>query len=593
MIKKLMYLLIVIVSIISACKKDILDLTPKDRITDAEYWATPNDLLLYCNSFYNNMLPRYDGFIANGLGPYSLDADMGSDNMINTTGYNNALNGERIVPAGSSGTSWGNWGQLRNVNYFLANYKRVVAQPSAINQYIGEAYFFRAWYYFGMLKTYGDLPWINKPLLPTDQDLIYGNRLKRNIVADSIISDLDKAISLLGTKSVDNQMRINKEAAMAFQSRVALFEGTWEKYHANDAFGVSGSTGTKYLEKAASVAESLINSNVYQLDNVGATNGYTNLFNQIDYSSSKEVMLWRKYSITETPKAAHNWVITLVRGGGRGLTKNLIDDYLCTDGKPITGNSLYLGDNNLLNVVANRDPRLVQTICVPDGKHVLTANAVPVIFTKPGFESATSINDKNATGYQLYKGVNTDPQMQQNISNVGFTAYPYIRYAEVLLNFAEAKAELGSIAQTDLDKSINKLRTRVGMPSLIIAGIINDSKWLFPTLSPIINEVRRERRVELSCEGYRHDDIFRWAAADKLIVGWKPKGAMKAQFNGLFTTSELNAYPADENGYIELFRNIPAMSTGYKFATTRDYLDPIPSNELTLNPKLLPQNPGW
>lgn len=590
--KKYTFILLAAVFGLLSCNKDILDLSPQDKITDAQYWTSPNDLMLYCNSFYNNNLPLANGF--NTLGPYGTDADQGSDNMILTSNYNNEINGERIVPAGAGGTAWGNWSALRNINYFIANSGRVNAPLSSVKQYIGEGYFFRAYYYFNMLKTYGDLPWVNKPLLTSDVDLIYGARLKRNIIADSIIADLDRAISLLDTKGSSNVMRVNKEIAMAFQSRIALFEGTWEKYHSGTAFGVVGSDGTKYLEKAAAVAEALINSpNGYQLDNVGVPNGYTNLFNQTDYSTSREVMLWRRYSITENPRVGHNWIVTMVRGGGRGLTKSLIDDYLCADGKPVNGNPLYKGDNTLIDVVANRDPRLSQTICVPDNQHLLTNASPTVYFTKPGFLASLAVADKNATGYQLYKGLSADPQMQQNIANVGFTGYIYFRFAEVLLNFAEAKAELGTLSQADLDKSINKLRARVNMPVLAIGAIAADPNWLFPGLTPVLNEIRRERRIELACEGFRRDDIYRWAAAGQLLRGWKPKGARRAQWNSMFTATELNAYPVDENGYIELYKNVAAMAAGYKFRVDRDYLAPVPLNELTLNPQLAPQNPGW
>lgn len=561
-------------------------MTPQDKITDAQFWKTSSDLQLYVNGFYSRMLPTYNGFST--LGIYGLDADQGSDNMILTSEYNRAINGERTVPATDGGWSWS---ELRNINYFLANYNRVQAAPAAVNPFVGEALFFRAWFYFEKMKTYGDVPWINIPLSVTDQDLIYGARLKRNIIADSILNDLDRAIALLPTKALAQGQRVNKEIAMAFQSRIALYEGTWEKYHAGTVFGVNGSDGKKYLEKAAAVSEALINSNVYQLDNAGVDFGYWKLFNQSDYSGSKEIMFWRKYSITDNPAFGNNWVITIKRGGGRGITKNLVDAYLCTDGQPISGNNLYSGDNTLLQVVANRDPRLNQTICTPDGKHTLLQSLPVEIFTLPGFTGA--ISDKTATGYQSYKGLNPDPVMQQNISNIGYTGLIYFRYAEVLLNFAEAKAELGTLTQADLDISIKKLRDRVGMPNLTISAIQNDPNWEFPELSALINEVRRERRVELAVEGFRKDDIFRWASANKRLLGWKPKGAKRDQWNGAFPASVLNAYPVDANGYIELYQNIGAMSSGYKFNLNRDYLSPVPQNELTLNPKLLPQNPGW
>ncbi|MNI73707.1 SusD family protein [compost metagenome] len=131
------------------------------------------------------------------------------------------------------------------------------------------------------------------------------------------------------------------------------------------------------------------------------------------------------------------------------------------------------------------------------------------------------------------------------------------------------------------------------MPPLVIAAIATDPNWIFPMLSPVINEVRRERRVELACEGYRRDDIYRWAAADELLVGWKPKGAKKAQFAGAIDAGTLAKYPEDANGYIEWFKSNTALTTGYRFNIDRDYLSPLPTNQLTLNPALKPQNPGW
>ncbi len=267
---------------------------------------------------------------------------------------------------------------------------------------------------------------------------------------------------------------------------------------------------------------------------------------------------------------------------------------MCKDGLPTSVSPLYKGDNTTLNLVTDRDPRLTQTIYVPDGKHIITSNQpggiANILFTVPvmtgGGEAA------NITGYQMYKGHQPD-YMQQFAGEVGITALIFFRYAEVLLNYAEAKAELGTITQSDLDISINKLRDRVGMAKLMMGAITPDPKWIFPALSPIINEVRRERRVELAIEGFRRDDIYRWAAADELIIGWKPKGAKRDQFNGLVPAADLAKYPVDANGYIEFYKNVAALATGYKFKQDRDYLAPLPSDQLIINPKIAPQNPGW
>jgi hypothetical protein len=158
------------------------------------------------------------------------------------------------------------------------------------------------------------------------------------------------------------------------------------------------------------------------------------------------------------------------------------------------------------------------------------------------------------------------------------------RYAEVLLNYIEAKAELGQITQAEIDKTIKKLRDRVGMPNLLLANIETDLNWEFPSLSPVLNEIRRERKVELALEDFRWDDIARWAAAEELIVGKRPKGAKAAQF------PVPPVLPTDANGFIDPYRN--ALPNGFGFKVDRDYLNPLPQHELTLN-RNLKQNPGW
>ncbi|WP_172954135.1 RagB/SusD family nutrient uptake outer membrane protein [Pedobacter ginsengisoli] len=581
------YLLVLTAMIfLSACKKDFLDRTPETSISEAEFWKTSNDLQLYVNNFYTAFPSTIGSF--GTIGPYGLDADDGSDNMI-TMSVNGTMNGTRIVPSSGGGWAYGDWNTLRNINYFMINYNKVNASWDNKKTYVGEALFFRAWFYFSKIKQFGDVPWVNKPLDITSGEL-KAPRLSRAVIVDSIMNDLDKAVQYLPSKGAAQASRVNKQIAQLLQARIALFEGTWEKYHANTSFGVTGSDGSKFLQKAASVSGDLIaNSGGYALVATPGTDGYWKLFNQTNYSANTEVMLWRQYDLNTN--GGHYWHRYTGSGAGRGLTKNLVDYYLCTDGKPITGNALYQGDATLQNVVKNRDPRMVQTIYVNDGNHILTNNrpngAATTLFEVPSFTAANET--KPATGYQVYKGHNPDFNQQQDR---GTTGYIIFRFAEALLINAEAKAELGTLTQTDVDITINKLRSRVGMPNLNIGAITSDPKWEFPALGPVINEVRRERRIELACEGYRRDDIYRWAAADELIVGWKPKGAMLSQWIGVVPAANLSSYPVDENGYIELFKNQASLSTGYKFNVLRDYLSPIPTDQMVINPDIK-QNPGW
>jgi hypothetical protein len=564
-----------------------LDQNPQSNVSDPDFWNSSNDARLYVNNLYQK-LPDYTGFgvIAN------FTDDDNSDNMVGRA-YNKRLNAENTLPSSGGGWAYTDWADIRNVNYFLANYSRIKDDPKNYAQYVGEAYFFRAWFYFSKLRSFGDLPWIGKPVGTSDQDIMQAPRLSRSVIVDSIVNDLDRASNLLNPKAGAEQLRIYKEVAIGLKARIALYEGTWEKYHATDEFGVKGQDGKRFLQIAADAAKQLMDAKIFSIENVGQTDGYFNLFNQLDYTSSKEVMFWRKYSFADG--LTQSWARYSGGGAGRGVTKDLIDSYLCTNGKPISNNSLYKGDDSLQHVALNRDPRLAQTVYIP-GRMIYTAATYPGgqarIFEFPQW--GVTGDESNVTGYQLLKGHNTDyGQYDSGSPRRGTQALIYMRYGEILLIYAEAKTELGTLTQGDLDISINLLRKRVGMPDLTLGGITADPQWQFPTLTPIINEIRRERRVELGNEGFRFDDIMRWAAAERAFVNWKPKGAKwnqwASQFPKLIAGQNI---PVDSKGYIEPFQKTATMSNGYKFNLKRDYLLPIPTREINLNPNLK-QNPGW
>lgn len=579
---------------VSSCNDDFLDRSPLASISDANYWKSPNDLKLYVNNLYSQeaLLPRYSG---SNAGPSKDDANGGADTDI-AIDYNRRMNGESTIPSSGGGWSSSDWSLLRNINYFMDHYKRVEAEWDEVKQYVGEVLFFRSLFYFNKMKSFGDLPWASTTVGLESDDILYAPRLSRNQVTDNIMTDLDNAINYLTARGSSGWTgRITKEAALALQARIALYEGTWEKYHAlkNTPFKVAGSDGSRFIQKAADAAGVLMKMaelNGYPaLVNVGEENGYGKLFNQSDYSENKEVILWRKYTVDES---SNGWQRYTYAGAGRGLSKKMVDSYLCIDGKPITDNSYYKGDQTLLNVVANRDPRLSQTIFVDDKKHVVWQSP-QLLFTLPTFEGDNSIN--TSTGYQVCKG--HAGRMEEYYTNKGTTGCIYFRYAEVLLIYAEAKAELGTIEQADINKTINRLRARVGMPGLQINSITTDPQWEFATVSPLLNEIRRERKVELVCEGFRVDDIFRWAAADEVIKGNKPLGAYRAQWENRSDASAafknaLKQLPVDENGYIAPYGKYDAMDDGYQFNLKRDYLKPLPTEELILNPHL-EQNPGW
>ncbi len=566
--KQKIYILLVVVFLFG-CAEPFLEKLPLDAVSTNDYWKTARDLELYVNQFYTS----FPGYPGRGTIYW---ADENSDNQI--AGSNDLqLNGTQTVPA--SGDLW-NFSNIRSVNYFLANYQNSEEDWNIIKHYVGEAYFFRAYYYFDLLTLYGDLPWINKPLDANDEEL-YAARLPRNVVADSIVADLDKAIAYMKQRPNAPKSRLNSDIALLFKSRVCLYEGTWEKYHAGTGFGVSGSNGNKYLVLATEAANKLMNNGNYSIYNKGNPEiDYGYLFRQKDLDNNPEIMLYKKNNkMLDLYHYSHEMLVWPYE---RGISKTMVESYLCTDGLPTSKSPLYKGDNGLTNVASNRDPRLLQSIWLPGDPINIVGTDTLKRYIKPYIDKSGISRD--ITGYMIKKGL--DPHFGA-FDQIEIGA-PVFRYAEALLNYAEAKSELGSISQSDLDLTINILRTRAGIPHLILGNIVSDPNWDFPSLSPVINEVRRERRVELAFEGFRKNDLFRWRA-HQLFLNKRPLGSkfIQSDFPGIVVGKDIYV---NENNYIDPYQKL--IPSGYGFIIGRNYLYPIPTQELTLN-KNLKQNPGW
>lgn len=558
--------------ILNACDDEFLDRTPLDEVGSVDFFKSPTDLQAYVNQFYNNSLFPISG-------EHGRDYD--SDNAVRVN-PNTWLEGSRTLD-GAGGIGFGN---VRSINYFFHNYKRVEENFAfeEYKQFVGEAHFFKALIYFNLLSSYGDIQWFTTEVGTSSPEL-YNPRDPRNVVADNIIASLDTAAMYLTEEKTDGASRINKWMALLLQSRVALFEGTWEKYHANTPFGVSNPQPDKYFNKAVEATMAIMNSGLYDIYSTEKpSSDFHELFILRDYSSNEEVMFWRKFN-NELGKGERafrrqpNYMQQFPYE--HSLTKELADSYLAIDGKPIAVSPLFQGFATLEDEMQNRDPRFSQTISTPDAIWRIREDGTVDYFSQLYDRLNSGVQYFSPSGYLIRKGYN--PRVIFHVPQYEETPGIIYRYAEVLLNFAEAKAELNTITQADIDISIKKLRDRAGMPNLIISAITEDPNWDFPTLSPLINEIRRERRIELASEGLRADDIKRWAAADELIVGKRPKGFLASQL-------EVNPYPVDENGFLDPYQN--QIPNGYRFDVNRDYLNAIPKTEITLNPNLT-QNPGW
>jgi hypothetical protein len=574
----------------NACNDEFLDKYPLDQISSAIYFKHASDFELYANQFYPKVFwDNATGDTNEGWNAGIYDGDLNSDNMIRLGEPDSRLAGYNSVP--SSGGGW-DYSLIRDVNYGIANIGKCEDDPSQVNQYIGELYFFRAFFYFELVKKFGDVPWVDKPLTPQSEEL-YAPRTPRTEVVQHIISDLDSAAMLMNSGKMDDGTRLSKEVALAFLSRVALYEGTWEKYHKDDIF--KGSTdGTEFLQKAAKAAEAVINSGIYSIHNTGNPGqDYFDLFVQTDYAGWDEVMLYKKYD--RSIGFVHHHHVASRYPYQKGPTHELAASYLSLDGLPRSVSPDFdetQCDTTATYEARHLDPRFGQTFASSDAIWGIDGDVVTYWYDPdvpphsymrcvPQIIDAAEGRGNTPTGYIRRKAFSPRMDIWKSWADEDFGVI-FIRYAEVLLNYAEAKAELGTIAQSDIDKSINVLRDRVAMPHLNLGSIVTDPNWDFPSLSPAINEIRRERRVEMAFEGFRLDDVLRWAAADELITG--------KTFKGVLYNNGDSRVPVDANDYVDRLR--PQLPDGYGFRLDRDYLNAIPNDQLTLNPNL-EQNPGW
>ncbi len=577
--KQNIFLLLSIAVFLGACKKD-LDMPPKDRLDANVFFNTETDLEVYTNGFYEQ-LP--------GTTVYDAAYGESSDDIVPLI-VPDRIRGTRLVPV-RRGTGGWTWSNLRSINYFLQNYQKC-PDEAAKAKYGGIARFFRAFFYYDKVKTFGDVPWYNKVLEAGDEDL-YKGRDSRKLVMDSVLADINFAVENIPAEIKLN--RITKYTALALKARICLFEGTFRKYHALGDHD-------KFLNEAVAASEELINSGAYKLFTTGGANSsYRELFARND-QTTVETILARDYH-KDLARHTMSFLMTSPTSGSFGITKDVINSYLMKDGSRFTDIPGY-DTLSFYAEMQNRDPRLVQTTAGPNFAVYGATTPEPVTL------------NITTTGYRVIKAL--ADRSQWNASSA-YNDIILFRFAEALLIYAEAKAELGTLTQADLDLSVNKLRDRVGMPHMDMAAAnASPDPYLlemYPNVdkganSGVILEIRRERRLELFNEGFRWDDLMRWKEGKKLekpMVGiYFPRlGAYDFNNDGKADVYVHNGSTAGAPAGITSFINIKQRPlTGatsgnlnpfriaVTFDETKDYYYPIPQEDITLN-KNLTQNPGW
>lgn len=594
--KKIIYILTVLLLFLTGCES-YLDRPGLDQFEDGEFWTKEENIRLYAQKGYTAYFYGYgSGFSWGNFFTGGAWSDEYSSSAIWTQNTATSGNGWTFT--------WVRW-----ANILL---ERVEAMPDLSTEtkdhWLGIGHFFRAMEYSDLARAFGDVPYFDKVVLHNDNETSYKKRDPLPFVATKIMEDFEYAAEKVRVN--DGAQQINRDVVLAFMSRHLLYFGTYLKYHNIDA-----QVANTLLDKAAWAAEQLINSGKYQV-----ADDYRSIFSSEDLSSNKEVIFFRQYVAA---KVTHCLVSYNNIEPQTGTTLKVVETYLASDGLPIKQSPIYnyASDNGLRyysQQYQNRDPRMAASLV--DSIRLSGPNDA---YSTTGFLSWKFLPYEANNRDLIYLG------------STNTTDAPVIRYGEVLMNYAEAKAELGQFDQVVADKSINLLRNRSirknnqgavleKLPKMVVSGdnilangVVVDDPDRDPTVSPIIWEIRRERAVELLFEGFRKNDLKRWKKYEYLKTtetdgpttlgkgayidfdAYRAKYSAKQIENLLKNVRFYYPNPNDKskafvyNLYESNMRRDWVPGNSYY---ERQYLSSVPLDQIKLYQDLgfeLTQNPGW
>jgi hypothetical protein len=576
--------LVIIVFAASSCNDDFLNRYPQTQLAPENFFNNAEDLKTYSNGFYS-ILP--------GSGIATGDAQSDNCSAVQASELTRILTTDNA--SSENVTSGWSWGDLRKINFFLENYQRVDATVDYMAHYAGVAKFFRALFYYSKMQRFGSVPWYSGTMGSDDEELLYKAQDSRELVIDSIMADLDYAIEHVWEEA-DRYGTIDKWSVLFIKSRIALHEGTYRKYHPELNLA---ETAAHFLQESYDASLELMESGRYLLYSTGdIENDYYNFFAADNYFDNTEVILSSVYDEKFERGSNLNYILY---NYDFSIAKNLVNTYLYEDGSRFTDNIRY-PTKKFVDEFTDRDPRLFQSVMGPG----LTRNGedyVPIVTT-----------GGNPTGYV---------QRKFYIDNLDGTYYgdiPIYRYGEVLLNYAEALAELETLTQNDLDLSVNLLRDRVGVAHMQLDSALSDPDPILEARYPSVTgeymgailEIRRERRVELAGEGRRYDDLMRWHAGKLLetdFLGMFFPRPGRYDMTGdeiadLILVEEMPPSTEQEEGMVYLSLENIALTDGFKgniiskeaenknFIEPKYYYRPVPRQQVILNPELK-QVFGW
>lgn len=603
--KKHIFIILTSCLALTACEKFLTKSNP-NKIESETYFTNEASLKIYSNGLGRSFTTLILDFCT---------GDIGTDMMFQNG--TNLYYTDNYSPESASNWKASNWSKLRNVNYFLDNMHTAVASEEVMKHYEGVGRFYRAMFYMDKVQIFGAVPWYDHLVDSQKEEDIYALRTNREEVCRHILEDLNFACEhcLASKEYMDRAGYVNKYVALAMKSRFCLYEGSFRTYHQNDpstAQPWKTDEAKMYLNECAKACEAIMTSNQFSLTDVPANRKtqYRDMFTCEDACSQyiNEIIWARDYdlALNVTNNIDKNYFTPrFTSGTGCGFTRQFINTYLMTDGTPFTSKYPNNETVDFATECKDRDFRMAQTVRTPG-------------FTRDGGATPSAPDVQFAmSGYQPVKWTLDDSSKDPHTSATA-TDVPLIRYAEVLLNYAEAKAILGQCDKTVWDKTIGSLRERSGVKNIfpILADQYMVDYFQGRELDPVVLEVRRERGIELAMENRRYQDLMRWRQGELLVRErqgiYIPVIEEPIDLNGDGTPETIvSAKITEKTGYRVLSIDGASSDLGNKLSggnkgiiltgtavtstwAWKDYkyVKPIPA-EAILENKNLEQNPEW
>ena len=505
----------------------------------------------------------------------------------NGTFYYQSLNDDQIGKIASGSVNFADWNYLQvptsnsvwSASYTAIRRANIIIQNVSIsnlaeakkNNFLAQARLNRAYQYYDLVRNLGDVPLVTT-VLDVNSPELYAGRTPRNEVMDFVLEDLDFAINNISEQS--NKIKWSVDLANAIKTEICLYEASYARYHQKDE-----ARAKKFYEETVKAATPIIASYSY-------TDDYASIYNStmdaadgmIGLLSNPEVILLKPYvkSINGHSLCKYTSTATNICG----MTKDAFDAYLFLDGKPKASTTENATDMGVMDATGLSIQNLLD---VRDKR--LAAQIDPYVYYN-NFTWSRNNSDpmQSLSGYGVRKFIN--PLMEYYYCVTDYQSYvnaPLFWLSKVALDYAEARAELGKLDDTDMNKTLNKLYARAGLPTQTVASLsaMNDPANNMG-VSSLLWEIRRCRRCELMFDGFRYWDLVRWHKLDLLDTTQHPDINLGAN-----ATPALADHPiSNVDGYVCSF---PDYSRKF---SEREYLAPLGSGQIALNPNLK-QNPGW